>query len=144
MKLKTLLFAILTLGLFTMTGCKTDTKDFEGSWTIYGFSINGTAQQIAVSEITFEQQTANQFSVTGNSGVNAFFGDVTINGSKIKPSQNFGSTKMAGSPEAMEYEDNFLKCLLGASKAKIRTEGGFEFLEITNSKDKSTLTFIRK
>ncbi len=128
---------------FAFTSCTNEAKDFTGNWKIYGFTINDIPQELVISEISFEKQSDINYSVNGNSGVNAFFGEVTIKGSKICSKPNFGSTKMAGSPAEMEFEDNFLKCLLGASNARITTKNGADILTITNTNDNSVLSFIR-
>ncbi len=45
--------------------------------------------------------------VNGNSGVNRFFGQYKTAGDQIIFYQ-MGSTKMAGAPDAMKFEDNFM------------------------------------
>lgn len=132
------------MAVIGFTSCSEKENDFSGKWEIYSFEINGIQQQLAVSGINFEKQSETTYSVNGNAGINSFFGDVTITGTKINAGDKFGSTKMAGDPAVMEFEDNFLKCLTGASSAKIKSEGNAEFLVISNSKDKSILTFIKK
>lgn len=144
MKLKLTFLSVIAMTLFALTSCSTEAKKIEGSWNIYSFTIDGTGQQLAPSEITFEKQSETLYSVKGNSGINSFFGDITVNGSKFTPNENFASTRMSGDPASMKYEDNFLKCLLGATKTSIYTENDTEFLEITNSKEKSVLVFVRK
>lgn len=144
MKLKTFFIMVVAMAAIAFTSCSNESKDFSGSWDIYSFEVNGTKQQLVVSDITFEKQSDTLYSVNGYSGVNSYFGDVTVTGSKIKPGTNFGSTKMAGDPASMTFEDNFLKCLTGATSAKLTNEDGTEFLQITNTKDNSVLVFIRK
>lgn len=132
------------MAAIAFTGCSAESKDLSGGWDIYSFEINGTKQQLVVSDITFEKNSETSYSVNGYSGVNSYFGDVTVSGTKITTGGNFGSTKMAGDPASMTYEDNFLKCLTGATTAKLTNENGTDFLEITNAKDNSVLVFIRK
>lgn len=144
MKLKTFLFMVIAMLTIAFTSCSNEAKDLSGKWIIYSFEVNGEKQQLVVSDITFEKQSDNSYSVNGYSGVNSYFGDVTISGTKIKPGTNFGSTKMAGDPASMTFEDNFLKCLTGATSAKLTNEDDTEFLEIKNDKDNSVLVFFRK
>lgn len=132
------------MGLLALFGCNSHAKDFSGSWKIYSFEKEGITQKSVYSEITFEKQGETVYAVNGNSGVNAFFGEVTIRGARLKANSRFGSTKMAGDPEAMTYEDNFLRCLLGADSAKIVTEDNMDYLKIVNKADQSVLTFIKK
>lgn len=130
----------------TSTKVKTDSDStvYIGTWQIDSFQIDGIFQQIAISEITFEEVHGKSYNIYGNSGVNSFFGEVKIDGSTLSVADNMGSTKMAGSPEAMEYEDNFLKCLTTAEKIQIREDGNILILTISSSKTNSQLHFRKQ
>ena len=53
--------------------------------------------------------------VNGFSGVNRFFGEFRIAGDNIV-FDRMGSTKMAGHPEAMKFEDRFINALSRANR----------------------------
>lgn len=127
----------------TSSKVKTDSDStvYLGTWQIDSFQIYGIFQQIAMSEITFEEVHGKSYNIYGNSGVNSFFGEVKIDGSTLSVADNMGSTKMAGSPEAMEYEDNFLKCLTTADNIEIHREENILILTIFSSKTNSSLYF---
>lgn len=144
------LFYFLAL-LFAFTGCTSakvktdfDSSVYIGTWQIDSFQMDGIFQQIAVSEITFETDQGKTFNIYGNSGVNSFFGEVKIDGSSFSVGENMGSTKMAGSPEAMEYEDNFLACLTTAEKIELHEDGTILLLTISSSKTNSQLHFRKQ
>lgn len=149
MKLKNILYFLVFM--IILAGCtsskvKTDSAatTYLGTWQIYSFQIDGISQQIAISEITFEEAHGKSYSIYGNSGVNSFFGEVKIDGASISVGDNMGSTKMAGSPEVMEFEDNFLACLTSAEKIEITEEGNALILTISNTKTNSVLQFIKR
>lgn len=149
MKLKNILYFLVFMIILagcTSTKVKTDSAatTYLGTWQIDSFQIDGIFQQIAISEITFEEVHGKSYNIYGNSGVNSFFGEVKIDGSTLSVADNMGSTKMAGSPEAMEYEDNFLACLTSAEKIEITEEGNALILTISNTKTNSVLQFIKR
>lgn len=137
--------AILPLLALSLFGCNTKSaEDIVGDWNIKSFEKDGVQQQIAVSDISFEKKSGSSFDVKGNSGVNSFFGTVSVKNGTFKASENMGSTKMAGSPEAMAFEDDFLACLTGADAVEITEVDGKKVLKITDKDTKSVLSFTRK
>ena len=71
MKLKTFLFMVIAMLTIAFTSCSNEAKDLSGKWIIYSFEVNGEKQQLVVSDITFEKQSDNSYSVNGYSGVNS-------------------------------------------------------------------------
>lgn len=126
------------------TGDRELIDDLTGRWEIHNFEINGVMQQLAFSDISLKQKTAGTFEANGNSGVNTFFGDIVFKNGKIFVSDRLASTKMAGSPEAMEFEDNFMACLTASDKFEIETKANAKILKIQSSSKKSVLYFIKK
>ncbi len=134
----------LLLGcVFMFAGCK-NSASVEGNWETRSLEINGTAQEICISEISFEKSTNGVYSINGNSGVNNFFGSVKINDADISVQDNMGSTKMAGEPKAMQFEDNFLQTLIEAASFRVFNESGSEFLEIKNKDGSRKIVFVKK
>lgn len=124
-------------------GCK-ESFSIEGNWETRDFEINGIAQEICVSDISFTKSAKNIYSISGNSGVNRFFGSVKVNGSSFFVQDDMGSTKMLGEPNAMEFENNFLQTLVEAKSFKIFNENLAEFLEIKNDDETKKIIFIKK
>ncbi|MBQ0052195.1 MAG: META domain-containing protein [Treponema sp.] len=116
-----------------------NTADLAGTWKIQSLEKAGVQQQIALSDITFEAKSEEVYSVSGNSGVNQFFGDVTVKNGKLTAGDNMASTKMAGAPEAMEFEDNFLACLIKADAVEVAGNT----LKISSTEAASVLTFVK-
>lgn len=148
MKNKITFFALFS-AVFLLAGCATTSKnsvassaDFSGSWLIDSMEKDGIAQQLVLSEISFAKKDGNLYSVTGNSGINRFFGDVTIDGEKFSTGSNLAGTKMAGSPAEMEFENDFITCLIGAEKIVLEGTDG-EVLTLYNEKDRIKLSFRR-
>lgn len=114
----------------------------EGNWKVQEFTKNDEPIKILESGISFEQKSETIFAVTGNSGINSFFGDIEIIQNTISVGDKMASTKMAGSPEAMEYEDTFLECLTKADGIEILEQDGNETLKISSSQNNMSLYFI--
>ena len=94
--MKFFVFLSLSAVIF-LCGCRTDI-------TNQSFSFQDTDGNRA--NITFNADG----SVNGFSGVNRFFGSYRQNENKITL-HNLGSTRMAGHPAAMKFEDKFLDLL---------------------------------
>lgn len=129
--------------VFMFVGCK-EASLIEGNWETRAFEINGIAQEICVSDISFTKSSKNIYSISGNSGVNRFFGSVKVKSSSFFIQDDMGSTKMLGEPNAMEFENNFLQTLIEAKSFKIFKENSSEFLEIKNDDETKRLVFIKK
>ncbi len=112
-----------------------------GLWKTTSLIKNGVSKPIADSCIEITQSSSpNVFSISGNSGVNQFFGDIKIKGSKIVAAENnFGTTKMMGLPQLIEFEKEFLNVLKNAEDYNL-TNG---VLILKDSKTSSQITFER-
>ncbi len=139
---KNLLFGLLMSGL-VFAGCKeSEANRVIGNWKVQEFEKDGSKIPIEESGISFEQESENVFKVNGNSGINTFFGNVEIKNKGIVVDDKMASTKMAGSPEAMEYEDNFLLCLTGADGIELDESDGKKVLKLSSSKNNMTIHFV--
>ena len=58
-------------------------------------------------------------------------------------SDNLASTKMAGEPKAMEFEDNFMEALAGSTEIEFSEENGTVLMTMKNREGSSKITFIR-
>lgn len=134
------LFLGLIMAALMFTGCA-KSQDISGQWTIESLEKDGVYQAICFSDINIEKASGNSFNVSGNSGINAFNGKVTLKGNTFKADDKMASTKMAGAPEEMEFEDTFLMCLTGADKAELVDADGYTQLIITNTAKNLVLTF---
>lgn len=144
--LVTALFSIFTFGCKRVeknTASSFSPDEFSGIWKTLSLEKEGIQQQIAESEISFEVKDSQTLSVNGNSGVNTFFGDVIIKDGKVTVSDKMASTKMAGSPEAMEFEDLFLSCLTGADDFEIFEKDNESILKISNQKTATSISFVK-
>ncbi len=129
-------------------GCKKDKAavnldDYTGDWGTFSLEAAGEQQPVVASVISIEKKSDTVLSVNGNSGVNSFFGDFVLSGGTVKASDNMGSTKMAGSPEAMEFEDKFLVCVSSADNIAVVKDEEKTVLEITNSVNGLKLTLVK-
>lgn len=137
---------LLMLGIVAalMTGCKSVASAVEGEWEIRYFEINGVAQEICAATLNVERNGLNRFAINGNSGVNSYFGTAKIKGNSFTVNDNLASTKMAGEPKAMEFEDNFMKAFADSKKIEFKEENGTVLMTLKNGEGSSKITFIRK
>lgn len=138
------LFLIMAAVALSFAGCKSITPEIEGDWQTAKLEINGVEQELVMSEITLTQKDGAAYSIDGDSGVNRFFGDVKVSGSSFKVQDNIGSTKMAGDPASMKFEDIFIQALLSASLWEKIDEGSSVLLKLTDKNGKHILTFTKK
>lgn len=94
-----LLFCLVT---FFVSGCIADNKELP----LVGKTYKISDSKGNSARITFN---ANK-TINGFSGVNRFFGEFRTAGDNII-FDRMGMTKMAGAPEAMSFEDKFIKAL---------------------------------
>lgn len=113
-------------------------ENISGMWKIHSLQKNGISQEICDIDIQIEQNQ-NVISVAGNSGVNNFSGEFIVNNDGSISVQNLASTKMMGSPAAMEFENLFMELLNGLSSAKIKDEN----LILENKEANLTATFSK-
>lgn len=96
-------------------------QNISGFWKINSFTKKGVAQKIVNSNIEIIPDSGvNSFKISGNSGVNRFFGELKIKDLKIVPNDRVASTRMMGSPEAMEFETEFLQIITTAKDFYIK------------------------
>ena len=139
--MKKMALILTALAGMVFMGCKSaNTIKLEGSWEVSEFELNGVAQQICVSDMTVKANGDSVIDINGNSGVNIFFGSADVNGTSVKIRDNLASTRMAGEPAAMEYEDNFIATLAGSDTWSV-TDGK---LTVKNSANGGTLVFVKK
>lgn len=145
MKKSMMIFAAVA-ALFA-AGCKKADGAIDsycGSWETISLNKAGVEQAIAISQIEIEKKSSTKVQFNGNSGVNSFFGEAEVKDGKLSVSDKMGSTKMAGEPAAMEFEDLFLECLAGADKVEAAQNGEAIILKICNTKAESVLTFRKR
>lgn len=119
------LFCTAVLVLLAVSGCNAveteQTIDFQitsdyfsrvtdRDWDLHEMTIDGVAYPLVgrTPTVQFEREGR----VNGFASVNRFFGSLAIDPQgRLEWSDGFGSTKMAGAPEAMRQEDAFMKAL---------------------------------
>ncbi len=148
------LFLILTAAALSFAGCKsvsssaegssTSAVSIEGEWQTSKLEIGGVEQELCPSEMSIAKKDGDLYSINGDSGVNRFFGDVKVNGSSFKVQDNIGSTKMAGDPVSMKFEDNFTDALLSATSWETFQKDSSAFLKISDKDGKNAITFTKK
>ncbi|WP_299594411.1 META domain-containing protein [uncultured Microbulbifer sp.] len=96
-----------------------------GKWEMRLLRINGQAVPVdQPGEFTFLCNTDGE--AMGKSGINTYRGamQVTTNGQILWDTGSFASTKMAGPPQLMEQETQYLRALSGTSQAFVKSSGG--------------------
>ena len=137
------IFLVLLSLCVCVAGCKKNSVFLEGEWETYSFEIDGVMQEICISGFLLERSTNGSYNINGNSGVNRFFGSVKVSGSKFMVQDNLASTKMAGEPRAMEFEDNFIDSFAHTDTWEIENIGNTLILTLCN-KDSSRKLVFRK
>lgn len=112
-----------------------------GEWKTYALEINDVSQEICESNIKIEKSLNALYSISGDSGVNRYFGSAKISKNSFLVQDNLASTKMAGEPKLMAFEDNFIKVLIECSLFKIYKEDDFEFLLLENKSGTKKIIF---
>ncbi|MDE5897727.1 MAG: META domain-containing protein [Treponemataceae bacterium] len=140
-KIAIVMAAALSFGL--LAGCRpTDFKKALGDWQLVHFEKDGVAQTIAISTLNIEEdEAAGSYSVSGFSGVNRFHGAYVVKGKQITVPVGFASTRMAGSPEAMEFESLFLRAMQSPSAWSVVQEDGLPMLVIESGAEAAKLSF---
>lgn len=148
------LFLILTAAALSFVGCKsvsssaegssTSAVSIEGEWQTSKLEIGGVEQELCPSEMSIAKKDGDLYSINGDSGVNRFFGDVKVSGSSFKVQDNIGSTRMAGDPVSMKFEDNFTDALLSAVSWETFQKDSSTFLKISDKDGKRAITFTKK
>ncbi|WOX04248.1 META domain-containing protein [Microbulbifer pacificus] len=94
-------------------------------WELRLLRINGQAIPIdQPREFTFLCSPGGE--AMGKSGLNTYRGSlqVTTNGGLLWDTASFASTKMAGPPQVMEQENQYLRALSGTRQAFVKSGGG--------------------
>lgn len=139
---KLLITSIIVAFCVFLAGCNESEADkMNGNWTTQAFEINGELQEIVESNINIEHSSGKNFNVTGCSGINRFSGTVKITDSKLEFDDRMAMTKMAGDPVSMQFEDNFVQCLLHSDIYSVNESNGSKYLIVENSQDHMKLTF---
>lgn len=115
----------------------------DGEWETYALEINGLSQEICESNIKIEKSQNDLYSISGDSGVNRYFGSAKISEKSFLVQDNMASTKMAGDPKSMAFEDNFTKVLMEVASFKIYKENDLEFLSLENKNGTEKIIFKR-
>ena len=100
--MKNLIFCFFAFLLLFIVGCVSPAEELPLLGKTYKFSDS----KGHVATVTFNRDNT----MNGFSGVNRFFGEFRT-ASDMIAFANMGSTKMAGHPEAMKFEDKFIKIL---------------------------------
>lgn len=88
----------------------------EGSWTVA--RLGSAVSEPGALTLTFDVDG----SVMGSAGVNRFQGPFQTNGSSALTFGELATTKMAGAPEAMEFEALFLATLTEVDGFRMRAD----------------------
>lgn len=154
MKIKLLLLSFCSL-TFCFTGCQTlasasgtkhrqELTQLEGTWETIYFELDGIAQEICISDMTLQKSGMNSFSISGNGGINSYFGSAKISGTKFHTKKNLGRTLMAGDDRAMEFEDNFMAVLNTRCTWSITSDSGATQLTLKSTEKNANITFIKR
>lgn len=80
--------------------------DLAGSWETVEFVKDGENITGSKATISFQDPT---FSISGNAGVNNYFGEVEVSDSGFKAGDNIGTTMMMGPEAEMAFEAAYLE-----------------------------------
>ena len=134
----------IVLGLLAcafLFGCTDEEKNLEGSWKLVLYEKNGVAQEIEDTTLNIHFEGKKNIQISGNAGVNNFYASVELSDDSIKSVSDIVTTKMAGSPEAMQFENEYLATLSGIDAFDIENDIDTKYLIITNSYEDSALKY---
>jgi heat shock protein HslJ len=134
----------IVLGLLAcafLFGCTDEEKNLEGSWKLVLYEKNGVAQEIEDTTLNIHFEDKKNIQISGNAGVNNFYASVELSDDSIKSVSDIVTTKMAGSPEAMQFENEYLATLSGIDAFDIENDIDTKYLIITNSYEDSALKY---
>lgn len=122
---------------------KETSMNIEGEWKLSKFIVNGTEKEIFDATLVVQKNEDGSYLFAGNSGVNQYSGNVTIDkfGNLVAPN-SYASTKMMGEPEKMEFEDEFLRVLSFVGKINVEklSENCVELLDVQSE---SKMIFVK-
>ena len=132
------IICICALSIFAFVSCKSENK-LIGNWSTKEFIYNNNSQNVIESNLVIFKENGKYF-IGGNSGLNSYNAPIKFIDNKITVSENFALTKMAGSPEQMDYEEIFIKTLATCDTFILENNT----LTIFNSKENAKIIFIKK
>ncbi|PHS03365.1 MAG: hypothetical protein COA78_17845 [Blastopirellula sp.] len=121
---RTLMLMCLTLAITSFaSAAEEDTKKkadkpaakLSGTWVLVKLNGAKVPEKLKAPELTFGKEDK----LSGFAGVNRMFGKWTLTGKKLFPGP-FGTTRMAGPPEAMKVEHDLLQALGKITKHEIK------------------------
>ena len=139
MKHLKIIFGLLTCVF--LFGCTEEEKMVEGTWKLVSYEKDGIAQQITDSTLTVHFETENQIKISGNTGANNFYASIDLSNDKIETVSEIVTTKMAGTPEVMAFESEYLATLSGIDSFSVNDENDVRYLTLQNSSENSVLKY---
>lgn len=88
-------------------------------WACYEFAVGQTPQTVLADAPIYAEFTADGI-LTGNGGVNSYNTTYKVDGESMTIDGDIGTTKMAGSEEAMKQEADYLLTLPTAASYNLR------------------------
>ena len=122
-------------------GCTEEEKMVEGTWKLVSYEKDGVAQQIADSTLTVHFESESHISISGDTGANNFYASIDLSNDKIETVSEIVTTKMAGTPEVMAFESEYLATLSGIDSFSINDENDVRYLTLQNSDENSVLKY---
>ena len=122
-------------------GCTDEEKMVEGTWKLVSYEKDGIAQQITDSTLTVHFETENQIKISGNTGANNFYASIDLSNDKIETVSEIATTRMAGTPEVMAFESEYLTTLSGIDSFNVDEDNGVKYLTLQNSNENSILKY---
>lgn len=124
--------AVLTSGVaFIFTGCQSSssvdsdrhsshtlTAFANSSWVLAGWKSDGKKTALPSNPPTLQLGYGGQ--VSGNAGVNRYFGTVKSHEDALVWTGTLASTRMAGEPEAMESENRYMADLRSTTEVTVQ------------------------
>jgi len=127
--------AVISLVAFALSGCSSDEQpDLAGtSWTLASWAESAAIPDGVTITAAFDETR-----VSGNSGVNTYFGEYERDGDGSFSAGPIGSTMMAGPEDAMNAETAFAKRLEAAESYAV--SGDQLVLKDADGEDSLTFT----
>ena len=122
-------------------GCTEEEKMVEGTWKLVSYEKDGIAQQITDSTLTVHFESESHISISGDTGANNFYASIDLSNDKIETVSEIVTTKMAGTPEVMAFESEYLATLSGIDSFSVNDENDVRYLTLQNSSENSVLKY---
>lgn len=121
---KYILLAAISALILTLTSCVSTQASqaalLEGNWETVTLTMNGEQLDVLESNMNFIPQE-NKFRVKGNSGMNLYYADVEVEKNKFT-AYGMMNTGFQGTPDEMEYENNFFAVLMFSESFTIKDD----------------------